>query len=833
MAKKKDAVDNKTPTGSSTTGSNTILYACAAIIVLIALCATALYFLMAQTSETSAAKTLRDYASAQAKTLNNQVNQLTEHMEDLASKKNLITAFEKNDTVALEKLARQIRDDHEYTIDALLIPHGRGSDFALRFAELDQVRQTEDGDRIPPEAIATGDESYFIISVPVRNISQEKILGTLFMSYQMERIMQPLEGFDHSNGSTSLVQVFEGAAPRVITTVGGHAPSMDTTQLIQAGETRWHILFTASPEFYRSRYTNPIYLLVTLGVLGVSLATVVILLLRRYKKASTMLPEDTPIQIASARTITKKTAYTEDSTAVEDTGADIAEESMEDFNEISDPLFQAEDILDIAVVDDNEFEETVSAAESAAAAAAAAATSHGGISGHIFRNYDIRGEADTYITDDAAYKIGQSLGSEVLDRGESNIVVAADGRMSSPRIKEKLVEGLLSTGINALDIGMVPTPLLYFVTYTTDNRSGVIVTASHNPAPDNGFKIVLSGKTATRDDIIKLRDRIDQGDFASGSGSCSEADYKQDYIDEISADIALAGNLKIVLDCANGIAGELGPELFEELGCDVVPLYCDVDGRFLNHDPDPSVEENLANLVETVRSESADLGIALDGDGDRLVAVSSSGVIVQPDKLLMLFAKDIVSRNPGIDIVFDVKCTRRLNSLISGYGGRPLMWKSGHSNIKNKMLETGALLGGEFSGHIFFKERWHGFDDGLYATARLLEILTIRDQDLDSVLSTFPTSAITPEIRIPADEESKFTIVEKLVQNGEFSGGKISTLDGLRVDFAKGWGLVRASNTSAHLTLRFEADNDDMLKKITTMFKEQLGKVAPELKLNF
>jgi len=447
----------------------------------------------------------------------------------------------------------------------------------------------------------------------------------------------------------------------------------------------------------------------------------------------------------------------------------------------------------------------------------------------IFRDYDIRGNANLHLGDDAVYSIGQAIGSEALSRGQTRIAVAADGRSSSPRIKEALIKGLLSSGANVVDIGNVPSPVLYFVTETTDINSGVVVTASHNPGSDNGFKIVLKGKTLSDEGIQSLKNRITTGNFVKGNGSTTRADYTSSYLEKITADIALSNQLKIVIDCGNGIAGEIAPKLLSDLGCDVIPLFCDVDGNFPNHDPDPGVESNLKALIDKVLSEKADLGIALDGDGDRLVAISSSGKIVLPDRLLMLFAKDVVSRNPGTDVIFDVKCTRKLNSLISGYGGRPLMWKSGHAHIKAKMQETGALLGGELSGHIFFKERWYGFDDGLYATARLLEILTSRDQSLDAALSSLPVSAITPEIRIPVEDDKKFEMIQLLISKGDFSGGKITTLDGLRVDFSKGWGLVRASNTGPFLVLRCEAESVIRLAEIRADIEDTLVKIKADL----
>jgi len=375
--------------------------------------------------------------------------------------------------------------------------------------------------------------------------------------------------------------------------------------------------------------------------------------------------------------------------------------------------------------------------------------------------------------------------------------------------------------------------VLYFTCATSDIQSGIIITASHNRASDNGFKIILKGRTLSDVSIQSLKERITANNFARGNGTLSKASYTEAYLEKITSDIALSDSLKLVIDCANGIAGSIAPQLFMSLGCDVVPLFCDVDGNFPNHEPDPGIDSNLKALVQKVQDEKADLGIALDGDGDRLVVVSASGKIVAPDRLLMILAKDVVSRHPGTDVIFDVKCTRRLNSLISGYGGRPLMWKCGHAHIRSKMQETGAMLGGEFSGHIFFRERWFGFDDGLYAAARLIEILTTRGQSLDAALQTLPVSAITPEIRITVDDEKKFEMVQRLVMRGNFSGGKATHIDGLRIAFSKGWGLLRASNTSPALTMRFEADNDEMLNKIRDLFRQQIKAVLPEVNITF
>ncbi len=451
----------------------------------------------------------------------------------------------------------------------------------------------------------------------------------------------------------------------------------------------------------------------------------------------------------------------------------------------------------------------------------------------IFRAYDIRGIASHQLTDDIVYHIGLAIGSEAVDRGQQEIVVARDGRGSSERIIAALTRGLQDSGRDVVDIGLAPTPLMYFATHQLGVQSGVMVTGSHNTAEYNGLKIVIGGKTLSGRAIEGLRQRIQERHFSKGKGGYRTERIDEQYVDYIINDVAIAQPLKIVIDAGNGATGVIAPHLFEQLGCEVIPLYCDIDPKFPHHDPDPSIAKNLRDLVQLVRESSADIGIAFDGDGDRVAVVTASGDIVAADRLLMLLAQDVVARNPGADVLFDVKCTRSLNNVISSFGGRPIMWKSGHSFMKEKMAETGALLGGEFSGHIFFNERWFGFDDGMYAAARLIEILSTTNPDLDSHLSALPASISTPEIKIETTDQAKFSVMERLTATGKFGDGKITTLDGLRVDFPDGWGLVRASNTTPALTLRFEADNEAALDRIQTLFKDQLGTIDPQLASGF
>ena len=452
----------------------------------------------------------------------------------------------------------------------------------------------------------------------------------------------------------------------------------------------------------------------------------------------------------------------------------------------------------------------------------------------IFRAYDIRGVVDKTLSPEIVELLGKAIASEALAQGQVSLCIGYDGRLSSSDYAEALINGVISTGMNAILIGQVPTPVLYFATHHFETGSGVMITGSHNPANYNGFKMMIAGITLSGEAIQKLYNRIIMQDFTVGQGERSEQNIDREYLDTILNDIAVAAPLKVVVDAGNGVAGGLAPDLIEELGCEVVPLYCDIDGTFPNHHPDPGKPENLADLIAAVKEHNADIGLAFDGDGDRIGVVTNTGKIIWPDRLLMLFAKDVVSRNPGADIIYDVKCSRRLNGLISSYGGRPVMWKTGHSLIKAKMKETGALLAGEMSGHVFFKERWFGFDDGLYSAARLLEILGVEDKTSDEVFAEFPEDVSTPEINVMVSDEVKFSIVEKLCgRKDQFVGGNVSTIDGLRVDYPNGWGLCRASNTTPALVLRFEADDEASLTEIKAKFVMHLKDIDSSLDCTF
>jgi phosphomannomutase/phosphoglucomutase len=460
-------------------------------------------------------------------------------------------------------------------------------------------------------------------------------------------------------------------------------------------------------------------------------------------------------------------------------------------------------------------------------------SNNAGVDPSIFRAYDIRGVVDSTLTVDAVRLIGRAIGSEALQRGRNEIVVARDGRLSGPTLIQALIEGIVSTGCDVKDIGCVPTPVLYFATYYLNTHSGVVVTGSHNPPEYNGLKIVIDGETLSGESIQDLRERIQAGNFISGTGSVETINVIPDYIERIRGDVSLARPLNVVIDCGNGAAGAVAPDLLRALGCKLTELYCDVDGNFPNHHPDPSKTSNLTDLINAVRSGHADIGLAFDGDGDRLGVVAADGTVIWPDRVLMLYAMDILERNPGGMIIYDVKCTRHLDRIIREHGGEPLMWKTGHSFIKAKIRESGALLAGEMSGHIFIKERWYGFDDGLYAAARLLEILGNDTRSSSEIFAGLPDSVNTPELNVQMREGEPRAFIDRLLETAHFENATVSTIDGLRVDFADGWGLVRASNTTPVLVLRFEADSDTALQRIMDTFRRAMLQVRRDLSLPF
>lgn len=739
------------------------------------------------------------------------LNQIAQHPE-------LIQALNEKNKDTLAALTKSLSASIANLADLKIFVAGEAdvdptSAVPIRYAELDLLRRAERGEQAFAEAARINEKWLIHFVAPVTAGKDLPLIGSMMMTLDAEQLKKSLQATQGGHGEKVLQQKF-AKSPAITLFKFGSGNALPS-QTLAVPASNWEIKFTASDVLVANAEESPTLWLLVVGC-STALSLFLALVLSRFLAKAEQEAEQ---QLAPTLAEMNKA-----------TTAPISENS-------TNPLFQKQDILDIKVIDEDEdilgLNDTRNKKQSSESGAHTG-LDESGVPAHIFRSYDIRGVVGKDLDIILADKIGQAVGSEALDKGETALIVARDGRIHSQDLTNALIKGILRSGCNVVNIGVVPTPLMYFATYHfQDVRSGVMVTASHNPAEYNGFKIVINNNALADEAITELRTRILLQQLHQGLGKESFREIIPHYIERIFSDVALASDVSLVIDAGNAVTGVVAPQLFEELGCQVTPLYCDLDGEFPHHDPDPTQESNLIALIEKVKEINADLGVAFDGDGDRLVVVSAKGDIIWPDRLLMLFAKDILARNPGADVLFDVKCSRQLNQVISGYGGRPIMWKTGHSPMKAKMVETGALIGGEYSGHIFIKDRWYGFDDGLYAMARLLEIITLRDQTIDDIFSAFPQLLTTPEIKVPVSDNLKFELIKKLAETGDFQQGNVTTIDGVRVDYSKGWGLVRASNTSPALTLRFEAENQEALNIIKQIFKRELLKIDANLALKF
>lgn len=736
------------------------------------------------------------------------------------------------------------------------IPRTGNSDSLLGFAGLELARRAENGQSLLPDAFPRDNQWYFQFAAPVRHPNSNAVVGSIVAVYDAANLQPQLSVANRQmGGQLSLLQAVSGAS-RTVASAGNGAGPAETRTLLNPD---WSVVY--QPASAPASLISPVVMALMIGVPVLVAAIVVWMLLSAAQRTirqdvtaliqwshkvfggeRVKLPTFRWDMVAStgevlyrlAQMVEKRVAKSAESAKPKPGSAAGKKPSAT----AEEPLFQDKDMPDIDMLDGDEdvlgfggsedslFDEDIPEVEEMMLPSVEVAP-------EIFRAYDIRGIVGESLSAEVVEVIGRAVGSEAANRGVTSICIGYDGRHSSPELADALARGIMATGCNVIHVGAIPTPVLYFATHHLQTGSGVMVTGSHNPANYNGLKIMLAGETLSDEAIQKLYQRIQTADFTSGQGAQSREDVRRAYLDRIVGDIAVAAPLKVVVDAGNGIAGELGPMLIEELGCEVTPLYCEVDGDFPNHHPDPGKPANLQDLIAKVKETGADIGLAFDGDGDRVGVVTNTGKIIWPDRLLMLFARDVVSRNPGADVLYDVKCSRRLAGVISEAGGRPIMWKTGHSLMKAKMKESGALLAGEMSGHIFFGERWYGFDDGLYSAARLLEILGIEDRHSEDVFADFPEDISTPELNVEVTEREKFAIIERLGQVGEFGDGNISSIDGIRVDYADGWGLCRASNTTPVLVLRFEAETDEALERIKTIFREQLQKAAPDLVADF
>ncbi len=813
----------------------------------------ALLWLAFQSSQQQHASELAQaWGQSQASAVEQALRQLAEDTQAAARDPELLDALHSGQPERIRAAERELgyRDG---VIDAHISLRGRARQNPdrpgpLNFAALDLLQRAENGTPPSAEAFRVGNRWLLYSAVALRPNPQAAVEGTLLMVTNLDRFLATLPKLPAEAGQLRLVQQFNNGPAQLLVQQGGAGLESDSITLPSANP-NWTLTFLPGAALSTATPSPLLLLAAALAALcGLLLGLQMVLSAQQRRLRDDVMHLGRMVQeLSNGKTIQTPTlslpaldalakslarlplraagAVTAKAPATPQTAVRQAKST-----EYVDPLFQDTDILDIDILDEDQDWLGLDTKERETAMSAPKAPQ---LPASIFRAYDIRGVVGDTLTNDTAYWIGRAVGSESIAQGEPNVSVGRDGRLSGPELVQHLIQGLVDSGCTVSDVGMVPTPVLYYAANVLAGKSGVMLTGSHNPPDYNGFKIVIAGDTLANEQIQKLRQRIETGDLSEGVGQAEPVDILESYFKRIREDIALAKPLKVVVDCGNGVAGVIAPQLIEALGCKVIPLFCDVDGNFPNHHPDPGKLENLEDLIAKVKSENADLGLAFDGDGDRVGVVTNAGTVVYPDRLLMLFAKDVVSRNPGADIIFDVKCTRRLTPLISGYGGRPVMWKTGHSLIKKKMKETGALLAGEMSGHIFFKERWYGFDDGIYSAVRLLEILSQDKRNAEQVFAAFPNDISTPEINIQVTEESKFTIIEALHRDAHWGEANITTLDGVRVDYPKGWGLVRASNTTPVLVLRFEAETEEELKRIQEVFRAQLYTVAPDLTLPF
>ncbi len=792
-------------------------------------------------------------ANLLARQLESRIRQMQQIADDVAATPAVASVLTEELPLARESLEGQLSDVLPDVMRVRILPTGTArpaldEEPPLSFAGVEMIRRVETGSRPRPEALRLDGRPLPVVNVarPVlaANGEAERLLGSVFVTFEPEVLAEVLRGIEADRFGVTLDQSVGGERLAFVEFGISAAGSAGTTLRRDLAGSGWHME-------YRSQGGEPLPVAWTELAPGLALIFVggLIGILLGHRRLKRTLESDLTTLVDRSSTLL------ETGTA-EPNGRIVLE-----------PVATADSALRLALDGALRKSRTAPAAAPRPPAKAPAAVEPGApqpgapqpgapqpeppvtddfleisdeaqtdpadetdaLSAEIFRAYDIRGIVGDNLTEETAFLIGRAIGSEAAEAGEQQIVVGADGRHSSPALKERITAGILASGVDVLDIGAVPTPVLYFATHVTEATSGVMVTGSHNPPEYNGFKVVIAGEALAGDRIAALRDRIIDGRLREGSGLLEDRDLIPDYIERIASDVALAQPLKVVVDCGNGIAGHVVPNLLEAIGCEVLPLYCEVDGDFPNHHPDPADPDNLQDLMTVIKAERADIGLAFDGDGDRLGVVTERGEIIWPDRLLMLFCRDIVGRNPGTDVIFDVKCSRNLNGIIAEYGGRPIMWRTGHSHLKAKMKETGALIGGEFSGHICFGERWYGFDDALYSAARLLEILAVEGASAGELFDEFPNPVSTPELKIATTEAGKFKVIDALASGQGFDGGDLTTIDGVRVDYPEGWGLIRASNTAPTLTLRFEADDAEALATIQERFRKALARVDPSL----
>ncbi|MGZ5621839.1 MAG: phosphomannomutase/phosphoglucomutase [Methylobacter sp.] len=789
-----------------------------------------------------------------------QVNLLTDTLEKMARDPEVLAAVTRADTTQLTTVSAKLEQHLPGALKVrLLLPGVSELDDKsvpkMGYADLDMVRETFSKNQLPTIQGDIGPDRH--LAITRRIMQNNQAVGVILASLNYDFISKTVQAAELKDGHIELRQATLALGAAGAPT--GTGQSDDAT--INVANTGWELHYQSAAG------AGSADLSLIAGIIAVPALLALLAFFIGYRKLSTLLSQDLgsvlkackdmmtnklqgtyPVKLSEMNAVVstlvqfKRVLDNEGNDVVKDNH--VAEFGMSGFFDDFDDIISAKAPEEVkqhseppkAQTDDINFNNPEVAEKTVPDFFdMPVSTTKNADTGTIFRAYDIRGIVGKTLTKDIVYDIGRALGTQAKEHGCKTVVIARDGRTSSPALAEALAKGIIATGLNVLDIGMVPTPVLYFVARHTEGRSGVMVTGSHNPAEYNGLKMVINGETLADKKIQQLKNCIDNQAYATGKpGSIEQnSQFSNEYIGIISEDIHIARPMTVVLDCGNGVAGELGPKLLRTLGCEVMELFCDIDGTFPNHHPDPCNPKNLNELIATVKHYKADIGIAFDGDGDRLGVVDSNGKIIWPDRQMMLFAKDVLGGKPGSEIIYDVRSSRHLADQIIKYGGRPTLWKTGHSLIKAKLKETGAKLAGEMSGHIFFNDRWFGFDDALYSAARLLEILSRDTRSSAEVFADFPDSINTPELNIAMEEGESPAFINGLFAAAKFTGGKITDMDGMRVDFADGWGLVRASNTTPSLAIRFEADSETAMARIQEQFKQLMKKIKPDIVLPF
>lgn len=816
--------------------------------------------LVVSTNETYVSQQMNLLNQAYAGHFNGQIQAIKRRTDALANATETIDTLVAGDENQIRALSERLTGQHGYARRIEIFPKGeaemdqRGS-AAISFAAIDVIERAEKAPFVGPE-ISNAQEDLLFVAQPI--LQDGVVRGVLFIALDKNGLLfEPLSAMGDTAkfGRVKILQTVKAAETEVFRF--GEPGSSTAAIETPLSAPQWTMVF--EPNSSALSPSNQITSLITAAavMLGFFLAGIAFSfssLSNKVQKDSDTLADylsqlmrgrspsmdtyELPMfqQLAMGAAQQKQGGPQKEKKAAAGKGdpADLLADVDDDAAVESEPA-EASAVKDDLLGDDESFLEVDASTDAQDNFGIEVSEDVGPVemgldlSDDIFRAYDIRGITTKNLTEDVVYWIGRAFAAEAKSKNKDRVVVGRDGRHSSAPLRDSLARGLNEGGCDVIDIGQVPTPLLYFATHALDTGTGIMITGSHNPPDYNGLKMMIAGETLAEERIQGLKRRLHDNELTDGEGEIEEMDLNDHYLDRVLESVVVAQPCKVVVDCGNGVAGELAPKLLQELGCEVVPLYCNIDGDFPNHHPDPAEPENLKDLIDVVKDEKADLGLAFDGDGDRLGVVTPSGEIIWPDKLLMLFAQDIVGRNPGADIIYDVKCSRHLNNVISEYGGRPIMWRTGHSHMKAKLKETGALLAGEFSGHICFAERWYGFDDALYSAARLLEILGSESKSADEVFSQFPVTFATPELKINTTETRKFEVIDALAKNADWGDGTVTDIDGVRVDFADGWGLIRASNTSPVLSLRFEADGQAALERIQGQFQSALNEIDPEL----